>query len=466
MTKTRTVISSALLILIAGQTGCSRSDDAQAAVRESARSFERVAVGNANASTKLAKDAYAEIESLNAEHAGSENGYAEAAALAVAQAKIGQAALASQEAAELEGESLRRARVIRGHINEWLTMSAIANAAGTFDPTDDLKEISSLISMRQEDISAYRTRKDQIESDIAGLVSKINDLESKSADERRQGAEIELSIPDVSATEGARLAERVREHTLRGDQYGLEAVRVQGRVDQLRPEAEEYVLNVRKAEEQIRLLEEARKELMQREESSEADAAEARAKAKAARDAIVQLAEEYEQFRSNEVDSINNQAISLARGASSAARDANKATAAIGSMTKASAQQLLAECLGRKADGHAEASIIYNTIAEAGIPGNWSSKVESELELAESTREEMRQAYQAAASAMRGARARGEAADKIEAAAARLDALGGVEPESEYEDDYSDDYEDEYADDESSEDASADESESSEEDDG
>ncbi|MCA9303079.1 MAG: hypothetical protein KC996_03050 [Phycisphaerales bacterium] len=446
MTKTRTVISAALLILAAGQSGCSRSDDAQAAVRESGREFERVAVGNANASTKLAGEAFASIESMNAGFAGSENGYAEAAAIAVAQAKIGQSALASQDAARLEGESLRRARVIRGHINEWLTMSAIANAAGTFNPADDLREISSLIAMRQEDIAAYRTRKDQIESDIAGLVSKIDNLQAKSAEERRQGAEIELTIPDVSATEGARRAERVREHTLRGDQYGLEAVRIQGRVDQLRPEAEEYVLNVKKAEEQIRLLEEARAELQDRERSSEADAAEARAKAKAAQDAILKLADEYESFRSGEVDSANNRAISLARAAAGATRDANNAAASVGALTKASAQQLLAECLSRKSDGHAEASILHNAIAEAGLPGDWASKAGSENELAESTREEMKQAYQAAASALRAARARGESADKLEAAAKRLDTLGGVvaneDPADEYADEYSDDYSD------------------------
>lgn len=447
MTKTRTVISAALLILLAGQTGCSRSDDAQAAVRESGRNFERIAVGNANASTKLAGEVYSEIEAMNKDFAGSETGYAEAAAIAVAQAKIGQAALASQQAAELEAESLLKARVIRGHINEWLTMSAIANAAGTFNPADDFREISSLIAMRQEDIAAYRTRKDQIESDIAGLVAKIKNLQAKSAEERRQGAEIELTIPDVTATQGARLAERVREHTLRGDQFGLEAVRVQGRVDQLRPEAEEYVLNVKKAEEQIRLLEEAREELRERERSSSADAAEARAKAKAAQDAIVRLTGEYESFRASEVDTINSRATSLASAAASATRDANKAAASIGALTKASAQQLLAECLSRKADGHAEAAILYNAIAESGLPGDWAAKAQTEQELAASTREESLQAYQSAAAAFRGARARGESAEKIESAAQRLDALGGVVADADPIDEYSDDYSDDYTDD-------------------
>ncbi len=442
MTKTCTILSASVLILAAGQSGCSRSNESQTAVREAARTFEMVAAGNADSSPTIASNAYRQAETISAQYAGSEDGYTQAAALGVAQAKIGQAALASQEASKAEGAAIHRQRIIRGYINEWLTMSAIAQAANTFDPTDGLKELAALITLRQEDIVTYRTQKDDIESQIAQLESMIADLEAKAKAQRDAGAEIELQIPDVSATKGAELAERVREHTLRGDQYGLEAVRVKGRVEQLRPAAEEFALNVAKAKVQIELLDDAREELQERERLSNADAAQARAEAQTARDAIIKLANELDSFRSSEVEAANAKAISLARGAITATRDANTTLPSLAALTKASALQTLGECLARKSAGHGQAAVIYNTIAETGIPGDWASKAEHERNEQQSIHEEAMQAYQDAAAALRSSRIRGEVADKIEAAAARLDTLGGLEPEPEYTDGYNN--EDEY----------------------
>jgi hypothetical protein len=464
MTQTRIIISAAFLILAAGQCGCSRSDDSQSAVREAGRQFETVAVGNANSSTSNAAKAYSEAEELNSKFAGPENGYTQAAALSVAQAKIGQASLASQDASLAEAEAIRLGRVIRGHINEWLTMSAIAQAAGTFDPTSDLKELAELITMRQEDIVTYRTLQDRIGTEIAQLESIISELEMNASNERNEGATIELQIPNVSATEGAVLAERVREHTLRGDQYGLEAVRVQGRVEQLRPTAEEYALNVGKAQSQIELLDKSREELQERERSSMADAAEARAMAQSASDSIVRLANELADYRSSEVQSANAKATTLAQGAISATRDSKKATASIASLTKASASQILAECLGRVANGHAEAAIIYNAIAEAGVPGDWAARIEQEHQQQSTALEDSQRAYQDAASALRGARLRGESGEKLDASAARLDLLGGVEPEPEYTEEYDEEpLEDEFVD-ESGDDGEDDEAEAVEDD--
>ncbi|MBL4591475.1 MAG: hypothetical protein JKY96_05895 [Phycisphaerales bacterium] len=440
MTTTRTVISATLLILIAGQTGCSRSEDSKNAVREAGREFEMIAAGNANSSPSNAESALLKAESTVSKYAGSKDGYAQAASLGVAQAKIGLSALASQEAVAAERTSMLQARVIRGYLNEWRTMSAIAEAANIFDPTEGLKELADLITMRQEDIGTYRTLKDEIEGEISQLNTKIGDLENNASTERTAGAEIELRIPTLSAEEGARLAVQVREHTLRGDQFGLEAFRMQGRVDQLIPTREEYSLNVKKAESQIELLDAAREELQDRERTSKSDAKDARAKAQVSQDAILKLIDALDEHRSSTVQSSNTKAISLVRGAISATRDSKKATASVASLTKGSAMQLLGECLLRQAWGHGEAATIYINIAEAGIPGDWVAKAESERETQASLKAEASQSFRDAASALRGARISGEAGDKLEAAAARLDLLGGFVPEPVEEYDDSDDY--------------------------
>ncbi len=441
--KTQTVISAALVVFLAAQSGCSRSEDSKNAVRDAGRQFETIAAGNANASPSNSAKVLRATESTVSEFSGSEDGYAQAASLAVAQSKIGMAALASQEAVQVEKKAILQARVIRGYLNEWRTMSTIAEAASVFDPADGLSELAGLITMRQEDIANYRTLQQGIEDQINELNTKIADLEDKASTERNAGAEIELRIPTLSATKGAQLAERVREHTLRGDQYGLEAFRIQGRVDQLIPTREEYALNVKKAESQIELLDASREELQARERTSNRDASEARGTAQVARDAVLKLVEELEAFRASEVSGANEKAISQARGAISATRDSKSETAAVGAMTKSTAMQILGECVARQASGHREAAIMYIDIAESGIPGDWVSRAEREQETYETLKAEAAQSFRDAASALRNARIRGEAGDKLEAAAVRLDKLGGFVPEpvEEYDEDedYSDD---------------------------
>lgn len=464
--RTLSIASASAFIALSGMAlssaaGCSRSDDAQAAVKQAGRSFGSIAAGDPTDAETFSKKTYEETEQLVKEFAGSEDGYAEAAAVTLSLAKLGQASLASQQASTAEIKSLRKARVVRGMINEWLTMSAIAQAAGMFDPSAELAEISNIISMRNDDIKQYQAQREQIESQIAELEALIAQLRSKSEAERNKAGGLELQMPRVSATQAAQIVERVREHTLRADQFELEAIRNEGVVGQLRPGAREISLNVEKATSQIALLDDARDELNQRQTSSRTDAEQARDSASAATNRINDAVADYAQFRENEVNSANEKVISLTRASISALRDANRATKQISSLTKASALQTLAECYSRQAGGYAEAAILYHALEEAGIPGNWSSSTQAAVDAQSQAHQAANEAFQGAASALRGARIRGDEGEKLEATAVRLEKLGGVEPEPEFEETYDENAsEEEFFDDEQFED------EPTEEDDG
>ncbi len=422
------------LIALAGIAGCSRSDDAQAAVKEASRSFSSIAAGDSTASETFSQKTYAQTEQLVAEHAGNEDGYAEAAAVTLSLAKLGQASLASSKASQAEIAALHKARIIRGMMNEWLVMTAIAKGAERFDPSAELAEINKLISIRKDDIEQYQAQREQIEAQIAELDAQIAELHRKSVVERNESGALELQMPRVSAAEAAQIVVRVREHTLRADNYELEAIRIEGVVGQLRPGAREIGLNVEKATSQIALLEDARDELREREASSQADARLANDAADAATARLTQAVADYAQFRDTQVNDANEKAIALTRASISALRDANKAIKQIASLTKASAQQTLAECYSRQATGHAEAALLYHALAEAGIPGDWAAMAQAARDQQAQAKESANDAFQSAASALRSARVRGDEGEKIEATAARLDRLGGLEPEPEYED--------------------------------
>lgn len=416
-------------------SGCGGESDAQAAVKEAGRSFTAISLGDSNASPADSSRIYDNAEQALNAHAGAEGGFAEAAAVGVAMAKRGQAALASHDAAKAESLALRKGRVIRGMIHEYLTMSAIAQAAGTFDPSADIAEIESIITLRRDDIANYQRQMDSIDNEIANYESKMEELRSKAAEQRNQAGGLELQIPRVSAQEGAKLAEEAREFTLRADQYDLEATRIEGIVAQLRPGAREVSLNVEKARAQINLLGEAIDELRDRAQKSQSDAAEAQTNANDALQRIQEAVSEFQSIRDDEVESANSKAISLIRAAINASRDARDAVKSVAIINKADAQQSLAEMLMRQAYGEREEAMLYQALSESGIPGSWDNQVDQANERADELLAEAHQSYLDAASSLRSVRATGDTGEKLNAAAQRLEYLGGLEPESNLDED-------------------------------
>ncbi len=450
-TRRNATISSTLrMTLLAGGvsslmllSACGGESESQAAVKDAGRSFTTIALGDANATPTKSAELYSQAEQSLSAHAGDENGFAEAAAVGLAMAKRGQAALAGQDASKAETRALRQARIIRGMINEYLTMSAIAQAAGQFDPSAEITEIESIIVLRRDDIGKYQRQMESINEEIAGHESKIEDLRNKAAEQRNQAGGLELQIPRVSATEGAKIAEQVREFTLRADQYNLEATRLEGIVAQLRPGANEVSLNVEKARAQIKLLGEAIDELRERAAQSQSDAAEARTNANNALTRINNAVAEYQSLRDDEVDAANSNAISLIRAAIRASGDARDAVKTVATINKADALQSLAEMLMRQSNGEREEGMLYQSLHEANVPGSWEGAMNDANAKADELLAEAQQSYLDAANAMRSVRATGDAGDKLNATAQRLEMLGGLEPEPEEtmptdEDDWSD----------------------------
>jgi hypothetical protein len=72
---------------------------------------------------------------------------------------------------------------------------------------------------------------------------------------------------------------------------------------------------------------------------------------------------------------------------------------------------------------------VYEALAEAAIPGPHAENARAARQNAAESTEKTEQAFQSAASALRAVRSRGDASDRLRAAAERIDRLGGVEPE-------------------------------------
>lgn len=453
----RQTTSALALIAAAGMMHACGDDDAKQAVRTANIQFESIAIGDENFRIDDALSEYKEIEALVSEHAGSETGYNEAAAVSLAQSRIGQAAHAAQELARAEADAGRRVRVIRATLSEYLTLSAIAEAASIYDPAADLAELDRLIAIRQSDASRYSEQKSEIDNQIADLEAKVAVLRARAIAERRQAGEIKLSMIDVSAQRAAELAADAREFTLRADQFDLEADRIMGRVGQLKPTAAEISLNTTNANNQITMLEVSKDEARERARASREDASQARAAAASTRDRLAEIAGEYRGFRQGTVSRLTDQVTSLLGRAQSDLRQASGSLKNTAAATEASANEALGAAWSRRATGHADAAAIYQSLADAGVPGEFGSLAEQARSDMENALEQSRQAFANAARALRRISVRGDARDRLEQAALRLDRLGGNAPEPEFsedfqEEDFGDDMIDESQDDVSGDD--------------
>lgn len=416
----------AVLLAAGALTGCDRSTEAQTAVRSAGHRFGAItpAISDHGAA------GYREIAESVERHAGDDDGYAQAAAVTLAQARLGQAAQAAQDAARAESEALRRIRVLRGSLGEFHTLSAVAEAASRFDATNDLSEIDALVKARRNDAAAYEAQKAEINAEVTGLEARVAELRANAAAERAKAGELGLQMAGVNAQRSAELAAEAREHTLRADQFDLEADRIEGRIGQLRPSAAEIALNVEKANAQIQQLLNAQRELQARGRAAQTDAAETRAAVAQARDRIAALARELAEFRDGEVTQRFDRITGLLSQAQSALREAGSLVPASASVTGATIAEVSGSAWNSRAAGHLEAATIFESLAAAGIPGPWASHAERERGAAAEATANAAEAYQNAARALRAVRAAGSSSDKLAAAAARLERLAGVQPEA------------------------------------
>lgn len=419
----------AILLATGALMGCDQGTDTQAALRNTGHQFASAASGDARAFGDRTTATYEDIVRTMTPMAGDEDGYAEAAAVTVARAKIGLAAQAAQAASTAETLSQRKIRVIRGLLSEFITLDAVAQAAAAFDPRADLSELDNLIADRRNDAGVYQRQKADIDAQIADLEGRIAELESKAAAERAKAGTLGLQMAGVNAQRSAELAAEVREYTLRADQFELEAVRIQGRVGQLRPSAAEIGLNVQKAQAQIQLLENSKRELEERARVAESDAAEARSAAAQARAKLSEAAADLVTFRESEVATKADAVHSMLSQAESALRDARTVLKDSASIARASIEEIRGSVWARRAAGHNEAAAMFEALANAGVPGPQAQNAESARESAAEAAEKSDAAFQSAASALRAVRSKGDSADKLRSAAERIDRLAGIQPE-------------------------------------
>jgi len=432
-TREREFVGQALaLTLLAGAlgaAGCGGEGETEAAVRDAAIVLTTGDSAGQGSQTMgdYRQARYQQVASDLAEHVGDE-GYESAAAVLAGLAHQGLGAEASLDLVSDLGEAQRRLTVMRGSIRAWNTHRAIADAAATFDPQPRVTALDELAGTLASDLEQARRVAKLVNEQIAEFEARIAEADANAARERDIAGEQQLESSRKSATEAAAMAEGIREHTRRADRYEFEAQRLRIRADQLRPDGAEKDARIAQIEEQLALVEEARRGVTDRTQASERARTEALENAARSRGQIVEQLDALEAFISGDLEESRARAERELRQAASTAGKAGQQAQDSASLVRAAAGQRLGETFASVAALHASVAGELESMVERGLDedGAMARLAATHREMEAEAREASTSAFADAASNLRRVRVRGVTKDKLNELADRLE---GIEPE-------------------------------------
>jgi len=306
-------------------------------------------------------------------------------------------------------------------------LATTSRSLAAFDPSEDLRRITSEAAGLADETDSVREARGELAARIGELESRVSDLDSASSSLRNRAAEMKLESASATATVAARQATEIRKLTREADGLDKQANRIKGEIETMRPALAELDAEIAKLVEQRRLALESGETL----EALRAEWAEqaVRAKAEAATIAgrIGELVNAVAETRSGEVIPLHEAAAAALERASGSADQAARSDQTTGRLTKAAAQRRLGDAHHLRAQGHGRFASLLEALAGT-VPtlpqaDTYRGLAEGERAAESSERRRAIEAYEEAASAIRGSGIRGSENDMLETAAAELDAL-------------------------------------------
>ncbi|HRQ72478.1 MAG TPA: hypothetical protein PLU35_05565 [Phycisphaerales bacterium] len=214
-----------------------------------------------------------------------------AAAILVSHAERGLASVPAAEHMRLEREAANGKELVLSEHRAWIGHSALAVAAASYDPGNDLAAIERQVRERQAEVEKERARQAELTANVEQLRSRARALQAEARQHRDEVGRLELRVPTVSDTEGLELVKKAREHRRKADGLELQAQELVVEADLMMPEVNEAGVIVEKLLRQIESLGEVRVGVQARGRTAQEQAAAARADAQTAAQRLSALLE-------------------------------------------------------------------------------------------------------------------------------------------------------------------------------
>lgn len=431
LTRTRLLLAAGCAGLVLAGGGCGPDADEQALTNASIR-LSTVSLGSGTAAPEeSARAAFNEVIAALQGIASGEGALAADAAVLVSEAQRGLGILLAEDVAELHQRAQLRHAPIRAQLRAWQMHSAAAEAAALYDPAPELAELDRETRARQDESERVSRRKSEIEGRIADLLAQVTDRMSQASELRAQAGELQMEIPRVSATEGLALTERIRELTRRADKLEMDARELKVQADRLNLDLRAAEVETEKLANQIELLAQSRSAVRTRATASEEQAARARGDAQRAAQRVAELVDSGENaltalmegpVRSAAADATRQFETAAATGRRAMSARRSEAQLVVGQAQQSLGNTQWTHALGL--DGYAQ---LLEELAQAepALPASaeYASRAVAARRAAAEAKLAAYEAYDAAKSAYEGTGARGEAAERLEAVATRMNEI-------------------------------------------
>lgn len=428
---TRSLLLSAGCAGMLWLAGCGRDAD-EASVTQAGMRLASMDAGSGTPSFEgAAAETYNEVIGDLQSIASGDGPLAADAAVLVSEAQQGLAVHDAERAIEFMQSAMLKHSSIRAQLRAWQMHQAHAAAAASYDASPEIAELDRGTRARQDAAEAERTRKAEIESEIADLLGQVTDRLSRASGLRAQAGTLRLEIARVSETEGLELTKQIRELTRAADKLEFEARQIKVEADRLDLDLRASEVEIAKLTNQIELLGQSKAAVQARATASEAQAARERADAQKAAGELAARIDTGENaltpFMDSQIAPAMQKAASSFQTAITTARKAASTRKSAAQLAIGQAQQNLADVQWTYAlhlDSYAQ---LMEELASAdpALPSaaEYASRGQAARQQASDAKQAAYDAYQAALSAYNATGAKGEARDKLQAVSDSLNAV-------------------------------------------
>ena len=417
------------IALAISAAGCDEQDSAATTIADANRTLRAMAIaspsptGESSVSSKV-QQYKSIISSLRSVTSDARPRQTATAWLLIHEAQMGLAEFHAADAADLEGEVLRRITVIRSALAGWISDNAIADARAEYSAAPEIEQIDKKVAERQAQIAAVRAKQEEVASQVSDLRNRAAEISGRAGKERVAIGEIRRQSIGMSAVDATPLIEEAVKRGRAADALDVQASRLQAEANKIAPQIEELKGEVARLTSQQNLLGEAREQAKRREAMAKQEAADAREHAALAEADLSQLVTELRDLRSGPLVKATEDALSGFAEAAGSARRAEAVARTRAKIAGGSANQSLGDVSWMRAQGLSAYASILEAVAGASPPPAEADAYSAEADEARQQQAEAlakaTEAYEAAARAFDSAGVRGEGRDKLQRAIERI----------------------------------------------
>lgn len=349
---------------------------------------------------------------------------AAAASILIAQSQSGLAEPAAAQAAELERTVLNHLGGLRSRLGQYLTQSASAAAAASYDPSKELAEIEKSDKEKEAEIKTEQAKKAQIDKEGADLQTQARSLADEARAKRTQAGSLTAKIPEQTAIQGERTLIEARKLSRQADALEVKAADLDAQASKVLPQGAEIQNSIDRLNTQRDLLAKERGDIAKRAQAAKDDTAEQRAAAAKTAEDIKKAVAAIEELRAGDLNTAHEEANKWYTQASIAAKKAVQEMKATAQMTVGTAEQALADIRWARARGCQAYATALESIASATPAltdaGQYKTKAEDARNVAKELLEKVREGYKAADTAYNASGAAGDAKANLDKLNARL----------------------------------------------